>query len=136
MARTIRPSLWHMRVEIYLNMPEYPNWFRSLTQNQVSKDNCGFESHLRYQWYDGSNKIMGFGLPVSLILRTIILYQREITHAALSPSELVKNCRGDGKTTRHVISQSLNTPEDCADVLKRYMVRCDYGLMVVKVCGN
>lgn len=33
-------------------------------------------------------------------------------------------------------SQSLNTPEDCADVLKRYMARCDYGLMVVKVCGN
>lgn len=30
----------------------------------------------------------------------------------------------------------LKTPEDCADVLKRYMARCDYGLMVVKVCGN
>ena len=34
------------------------------------------------------------------------------------------------------VSQSLNTPEDCADVLKRYMAPRNYGLMVVKVCGN
>ena len=42
-----------------------------------------------------------------------------------------------GTITRNSgVSQSLNTPEDCADVLKRYMAPRNYGLMVVKVCGN
>lgn len=50
--------------------------------------------------------------------------------------DMVGNKRPGMRRSRLIISQSLNTPEDCADVLKRYMAPRNCRLMVVRVCGN
>lgn len=67
MAKSIRPSLWHMWVEIYLNMAKWWNRHTQRTQNPSVEIPWGFNPLLSHQWYSIFVHIhIRFDLPLSL----------------------------------------------------------------------